>query len=200
MDENEKSLIDRSKAGDIEAFEQLVEKYQKKVFNIALRTIDNYADASDMAQEVFIRVYRAIGSFKEQSSFSTWLYKITTNVCLDELRKRKNKRAVSLDEEIRFEDGEAKRQYESSDPRPEDTAEKNELKRIVKEAIGKLSEEHRMAIVLRDLQGFSYEEMAVMLNLPEGTVKSRINRARQALKNILQANKELLLDGYVKIS
>ncbi len=198
MDESEKFLIDRSKAGDIDAFEQLVSKYQKKVYNIALRTIENHADASDLAQEVFIRVYKSIGNFKEQSSFSTWIYKITTNVCLDEIRKRKNKRVVSLDEEVRFDDGEAKRQYESDDPQPDETAEKNELKRIVKEAIGKLSEEHRMAIVLRDLQGFSYEEMAKILNCPEGTVKSRINRARFALKNILTLNKELLLDGYVK--
>lgn len=198
MSDNEKSLLEKSKAGDITAFEQLIDGYQHKIFNIALRIVGNYDDASDLAQEVLIRVYKSISAFKEQSSFSTWIYRITTNACLDEIRKRKNRKIISLDEEIKVDDGEMKRQIVSDEPLPEDTAEKRELKKMVNDAISRLSEEHRMAIVLRDIQGFSYEEIARMINCPEGTVKSRISRARQSLKNVLQSKRELFYEEYVK--
>lgn len=198
MSENEKVLLDRAKAGEIAAFEQLIEAYQRKIFNIALRMVGNYDDAGDLAQEVLIRIYKSIRSFKEQSSFSTWVYRITTNVCLDEIRKRKNRKVISLDEEIQVEDGEMKRQVESNEPSPEDTAEKSELQKLVGDAINDLPEDHRSVIILRDIQGFSYEEIAQMLQCPEGTIKSRINRARQALKNILQNKRELFIEDYVK--
>ena len=198
MSDREKILLQKSKAGDISAFEELIEGYQKKIFNIAFRIVGNYDDANDLAQEVLIRIYRSIGNFKEQSSFSTWIYRITTNVCLDDIRKRKNKKVVSLDEEIKVEDGEMQRQIVSSDPLPEDTAEREELRELVNGAIQSLSEEHRVVIVLRDLQGFSYEEISAILKCPEGTVKSRINRARQALKNVLQSKQELFFEDYVK--
>jgi len=198
MNDNEKLLLKRSKAGDVDAFEQLIEGYQRKIFNLALRIIGNYDDASDLAQEVLIRIYKSIGGFKEQSSFSTWVYRITTNVCLDDLRKKKNRKVISLDEEIRVEDGEMKRQIVSDDPLPDDVAEKSELRKTVFNAINNLSAEHRIIIVLRELHGFSYEEIAKIIKCPKGTVKSRINRARQALKCILQANRELLCEEYVK--
>ncbi len=198
MSDFEKNLLERAKSGDIAAFEQLIESYQRKIFNIAFRMLGNYDDAGDLTQEVLIRIYKSIRSFKEQSSFSTWIYRITTNVCLDELRKRKNKKVVSLDDEIRLEDGEMKRQIESGDPSPEETVETEELKKFVDDSIAQLSEEHRMVIVLRDIQGFSYEEIAEIIKCPAGTVKSRINRARQALKNILKAKRELLPEEYVK--
>ncbi len=198
MSDREKLLLQKSKAGDISAFEELIEGYQKKIFNIAFRIVGNYDDANDLAQEVLIRIYRSIGNFKEQSSFSTWIYRITTNVCLDDIRKRKNKKVISLDEEIKVEDGEMQRQIVSNDPLPEDTAERGELRELVNGAIQSLSEEHRVVIVLRDLQGFSYEEISGILKCPEGTVKSRINRARQALKNVLQSKQELFFEDYVK--
>lgn len=198
MSDREKDLLERSKAGDIAAFEQLIEGYQRRIFNIALRMLGNYDDAGDLTQEVLIRIYKSIKNFKEQSSFSTWIYRITTNVCLDEIRKRKNRKFISLDEEIRLEDGDMKRQIESDEPSPEASAEAGELKKMVNDSIALLSEEHRIVIVLRDIQGFSYEEIAEMQKLPEGTVKSRINRARQALKNILKSRRELLLEDYVK--
>jgi RNA polymerase sigma-70 factor, ECF subfamily len=198
MSDSEKNLLERAKAGDISAFEQLIEGYQRKIFNIALRMLGNYEDAGDLSQEVLIRIFKSIKSFKEESSFSTWIYRITTNVCLDEIRKRKNKRTISLDEEIRLDEGEMKRQIESDEPTPEDMAEKEDLKKLVNDAIAMLSDEHRIAIVLRDMQGLSYEEIAEALNVPEGTVKSRINRARQALKNILSSRRELLFEEYVK--
>ncbi|HOJ80894.1 MAG TPA: sigma-70 family RNA polymerase sigma factor [Clostridiales bacterium] len=198
MDQNERLLISKAKAGDVEAFEQLIEAYQKKVYNLALRMTGNQDDAADLAQEAFIRVFRSISGFKEQSSFSTWVYRITTNVCLDEIRKRKNRKVISIDEEIHMDDGEIKRQVISEEPLPDELAEREELRSIVNAAINSLPEDQRIVLTLRDLNGLSYDEIAKILDCPGGTVKSRINRARQALRNVLSARTELLIDDYVK--
>jgi RNA polymerase sigma-70 factor (ECF subfamily) len=198
MEVNEKLLIDKAKAGDIQSFEMLVEKHQKRIFNIALRVIGNHADAADLAQNALIRIYKSIGNFKEESSLSTWIYRITMNVCFDELRRRKNRKLISIEQEIQLDDGDVKRQLESESPQPSEAAEKKELKSIVRNAIEQLSDEHKEVIILRDLQAFSYDEIASILDLPVGTVKSRINRARSALKKILTENKELLSEYYVK--
>ncbi|NLK86073.1 MAG: sigma-70 family RNA polymerase sigma factor [Clostridiaceae bacterium] len=198
MEHSEQILLEKAKSGDVAAFEELIDSYQKKVFNLALRIIGNYDDAADLAQETFVRIYKAISNFKEQSSFSTWVYRITTNVCLDELRRRKNKKVVSLDEDIHMNDGDMKRQVMSEDPGPDEAAEREEVRRVVNDAINKLSEDLRVVITLRDLQGMSYEEIAKTLDLPGGTVKSRINRARLALKKVLLSERELLFEGYVK--
>lgn len=198
MAESEKQLLERAKNGDTGAFEQLIEGYQKKVFNIAFRMLGNYDDAGELAQEVFIKVYKSMKNFKEESSFSTWIYRITTNVCLDELRKRKNKKEVSIDEDIKYGDGEIKREIEDHGPTPETAAERNEVRKAVNDAIQSLSDEHKTMIVMRDIRGFSYEEIARMVSCPEGTVKSRISRARQALKEILKRKKELFNGEYVK--
>jgi len=198
MSENEKLLLEKAKDGNIEAFERLIEGYQKKVFNIALRMIGDYDDASDVAQEVFIRIFRSIKNFKEQSSFSTWVYRITTNVCLDELRKRKNKKVVYLEEEIKLDSSDVKRQIQDDRPTPDALAEIGELKKTINDAINRLSSEHRTAIILRDIQGFSYEEISRIIDCPQGTVKSRINRARRALKELLKPKMELLDEMSVK--
>lgn len=198
MDQNERLLISKAKAGDVEAFEQLIEAYQKKVYNLALRMTGNQDDAADLAQEAFIRVFRSISGFKEQSSFSTWVYRITTNVCLDEIRKRKNRKVISIDEEIHMDEGEIKRQVISEEPLPDELAEREELRSIVNAAINSLPEDQRIVLTLRDLNSLSYDEIAKILDCPGGTVKSRINRARQALRNVLSARTELLIDDYVK--
>ena len=198
MSHNEQLLLERAKAGDVAAFEKLIEAYQKKIFNLAYRMTGNFDDAGDMAQEALVRIFKSIANFREQSSFSTWVYRITTNVCLDELRKKKNKKVYSLDEEIHAEDGEIQRQIMSDDPLPDEIAEKEELKRIVNSAINSLPEEQKIVITLRDLQGLSYDEISEVLDCPVGTVKSRINRARQALKNVLMNKRELLYEHYVK--
>lgn len=198
MGQNEQLLLEKAKAGDVAAFEELIESYQKKIFNLAYRILGNYDDAGDMAQEALIRIFRSIASFKEQSSFSTWVYRITTNVCLDEIRKKKNKKVISLDEEIRMEDGEMKRQIMSDDIQPDEAAELEELRTFVSDAINSLPEDQRLVITLRDIQGLSYEEISSVLDCPSGTVKSRINRARQALKNVLSTKRELFDEEYVK--
>lgn len=198
MSNNEQLLIERSKNGDVSAFEMLIEAYQKKVFNLAYRIIGNYDDANDIAQEAFIRIFRSISGFRGQSSFSTWIYRITTNVCLDEIRKRKNKSVQYLDDDIQTDDGEMQRQIISDDPLPEEIAERKELRAAINDSLGELKEEYRIIITLRDIQGMSYEEIAKVLDCPTGTVKSRINRARQALKNVLLTKRELFREEYVK--
>jgi len=195
---NEKDLIEKAKSGDIEAFEQLIISCEKKVFNIAYRMIGNYDDANELAQEVFIKAFRSIKNFKGDSLFSTWIYKITANVCLDELRKRKNKNIVSLDQDIELNDGDVKRQISDNAPSPDMEVESKEIKTIVNESIQQLPDDYKSVIILRDIQGFSYDEISKIVNCPEGTVKSRLNRARQALKKILQARKELFDDKFVK--
>lgn len=198
MSESEKSLLKKAKSGDVEAFEKLIEEHQGKVFNIAYRMIGNFDDAHDMAQEVFIRVYRSLATFKEQASFSTWIYRITKNVCLDELRKRKNKNILYIDEDIKLDEGDISRQLESQDETPEIQLERKELKSTIKKAIDALQHDHRLVVILRDIQGFSYEEISKILDCPEGTVKSRINRARKSLRDILKSNGELLAPQFVK--
>jgi RNA polymerase sigma-70 factor (ECF subfamily) len=192
MDENETLLLKEAKKGDIKAFEKLSGQYYKKIYNIALRMTGNREDASDLAQEVLIKVYKSLKSFREESSFSTWLYRITKNLCIDELKKQNRKKAISLDEDIELKENSVKRQVESDEPGPYEQYEKSEIRRIMTDAIGKLTEEHRMVIILRDIQGFSYNEISKIVKCPEGTVKSRINRARQALRELLETNRELL--------
>lgn len=198
MGKSEKSLLEKARNGDVSAFESLIEEYQKRVFNIAFRMIGNHDDASELAQEVFIRVFKSLKNFKEQSQFSTWIYRITTNVCLDELRKRKNRKVISLDSELELEDSKIRRQIEDDSPTPDIVAERNDLKRIIGAAVRQLSEEHRAVLVLRDYQGFTYEEISRQLDCPEGTIKSRLNRARLALRELLKDYKELLNSESVK--
>ncbi len=198
MSENEKYLLGLSQKGDIEAFEMLMEKYQKKVFNIALRLLGNHDDANEVTQEVFIRIFKSMGSFKGESQISTWIYRIATNACLDELRKRKNKWIMSLDEEYHKENGDYIIQVEDDKPTPDVILEQKTLKSAVNNAIDKLSEKYKLIIVLRDIQGFSYEEISEIVKTPVGTVKSRINRARLQLKEILLKEKELFSDNFVK--
>lgn len=194
----EKILVKKAQKDDMQAFEQLVDNYRNKVFNIAYRIIGNYEDASELAQEVFIRIYKALKKFKGRSSFSTWVYSITKNVCYDEIRKRKNKKIVYLDNDIELEESKIKRQLKDEGPQPDEIIEKSEIGEIIQEAIQKLSFEHRIVIVLRDIQGYSYDEIAEIVNCPAGTVKSRISRARKSLKRILEENRELLKGYYVK--
>jgi len=198
MSENERDLVERAKSGEVEAFEQLILNCQKKVFNIAYRMIGNYDDANELAQEVFLRAFRSMKKFKGDALFSTWIYKVTVNVCLDEIRKRKKKIVVSLDQEIEIKDGEVKRQIPDNAPTPDIELETKELKNAVNESIQQLPDDYKSIIVLRDIQGFSYFEISKIVNCPEGTVKSRISRARKALKEILLARKELLNEKFVK--
>lgn len=183
---DERELIEKAGRGDAYAFEQLISAHENKMYAVALRMCGNREDAQDCLQEAMLRVYRAMSGFKGQSSFSTWVYRITMNSCLDELRRRKSRTATSLD--AMLENG-----FAPSDEgdTPEQSSLRSEQRRALEQAIAKLPEDMRAAIVLRDIQGCSYDEIAEALNANVGTIKSRISRGREKLRAALLAQPEL---------
>ena len=178
-------LVRKAKAGDGRAYDILMNKYHNAVFNIVYRMVHNKQEAEDLTQETFIKAYNSINYFNEGYAFSTWLFKIATNHCIDFFRKRKLK-TYSMDEPVQYKEDEIKHEYASSDPNVEHRMIDNEKTRILHEAIQKLPEKYRMAIILRHHEEKSYEEIARILNLPLGTVKARIFRAREMLKKNLK--------------
>jgi RNA polymerase sigma-70 factor, ECF subfamily len=194
MTTSDETLIQLVLDGDARAFEDLVERYQQKVFNIAFRMSGNQEDALDLSQESFLRAYRALHHFKGQSAFSTWLFRIVNNTCIDALRKRKRQPLVvmSTDASIETEEGEYQIEFPAPESEsPEEQTLSKELREQVQLALSRLSEEHRLALVLRDIEGYSYEEIAEILDLNIGTVKSRINRARLAIREQIGSMEQL---------
>jgi len=183
MPVDEALLIKRAQKSDASALEALLILYEKRVYNIAYRYMGNEADAYDMSQEALIKLYRSIKSFKAQSAFSSWVYRLTVNTCLDGLRKRR-KAPVSLDfaleNGITFEAGE--------EDSPELCTLSIENESDIQEAIGTLSDDHKEVVILRDINGLTYEEIAFSLGISVGTVKSRLSRGRQRLKELLIHN------------
>lgn len=175
-------LINKAKKGDLLSFEKLIIEHEKIVYNVALRMMSDKDDAYDMSQEAFIKAFRNIGNFNEQSTFSTWIYRITVNTCIDEMRKRKNKNTISIDEKLEGDENSFQKEIRDTGETPEDIILRKEKDKEIIEALDNLSEEHKIVIVLREIQGFSYEEIAESTDLSLGTVKSRISRARNQLK------------------
>lgn len=192
MNDIEKILIKKCKKGNVEAFEKLISNYQKKIFNLCYRYVQNYDDAIELSQEVFIKIYKSISTFNSNSSLSTWIYKIATTTCIDEIRKRKKHNTVSIEESEQENVCTIEIADLSADPLTQ--IEKNELKIDIQNAISQLSEEFKTVIILRDIQGFSYNEIAEILSIPLGTVKSRIKRARNFLKDYLLQNGNFSLE------
>lgn len=183
---HEERLISHAVAGDSAAFSELMALHERRMYAVALRICANREDAQDCLQDAMLRIYRSLGSFKGQSSFSTWVYRITMNTCLDELRRRKSRNATSLDNLL--DNG-----WSPSDNgnAPEKYALASEQRRVIDRAIAELPDDMRAAVVLRDVQGFSYDEIAEMLEANIGTIKSRISRGREKLRLILRENAEL---------
>ena len=177
MERNEQKLIERASGGDPAAFNQLMAMHEKRMYAVALRMFANREDAQDCLQEAMLRIYRAIGGFKGQSSFSTWVYRITMNTCLDELRRKKNRPSTSLDNLL-----DQGWSPSDGDNAPERRAIQSETRKTLAGAIRELPEDMRSAIVLRDVQGYSYDEIAQMLDVNVGTIKSRISRGREKLR------------------
>lgn len=186
MPAEEQKLIDAAIAGDSSAFERLIEPLEGRIYAVALRMCGNREDAQDCMQESMIRIYRALSSFKGQSSFSTWIYRITMNTCLDKLRRRKARRSTSLD--TLLDSGWSPTDETDT---PERHAIQSEQRRTLERAIAELPEDMRAAVVLRDVQGLAYDEIASALNVNVGTVKSRISRGRERLREKLSAHPEL---------
>lgn len=181
----ESKLVERSIQGDVESFEALVREYNRYVYNIAFRMMGNEEDAKDMSQEALIKAYKNIKTFKMDSAFSTWLYRIVINTCKDELRKKKET-VFSLDETYDEEEGKRKHEVLDSKSDPILVYEKVELKANLENALNKLSEDNKSVVVLKDIFGCSYEEIGEILQIPIGTVRSKLNRSRLALREILQ--------------
>lgn len=196
MEASESALIERWRGGDQRAFEDLVLRYEKRVYNLAFRMAGNADDAGDLAQEAFVRVYTALPNFRGQSSFATWLYRIATNVCLDELRRRGRQPVLSLDQPVVMDEGPVARQTVDPAAGPLEELERSEVSAAVQQGISSLQPEHRAVLVLRDIQGLSYDEIAEALQCSLGTVKSRLNRARLALRERL-SSMELFRDDVV---
>ena len=187
-------IIKRCKNGDREAFNILITEYQSKIINIAYGIMGDKEDAYDAAQETFVKIYKSIGTFQGKSSFDTWIYRVTTNMCMDLLRKKSRTIvSVSIDAAMDTGEDEVKADIPDSAPTPEEQMESSETVRLVRDAINGLSDEYRQIITLYDIEGFSYDEIVSILNIPSGTVKSRLSRARKALKKVLSENKEHFL-------
>ncbi|MFC1712452.1 RNA polymerase sigma factor [Candidatus Poribacteria bacterium] len=175
-------LVRLCQDGDMTAFEQLFHRHQDRVYSVAIRMMNNPEDALDMTQEIFLRAYQKISKFKFTSAFSTWLYRLATNLCIDELRKRKRSaNTTPLEEAISQSDGNT----------PEDDAISKDREKRIWQAINSLKEKERAIIVLRDIEGLSYKEIAEVFGCSLGRVKSRIHEARQKLKDILETETDL---------
>ena len=190
---DEKKLIDRILSGDQDAFSTLMQAYEDKVYNLCLRMCADREEAKDLAQEAFIKAWRGLKFYKQEAAFSTWLYRLTSNVCIDFLRQKKRKAAVSLaapeDEQIDIPD---------PAPRPDELVLQKQRNEAVAEAMSQLEDEFRLVLALRVVQERSYEEIAEIMDLKPGTVKSRLARAREKLRKVLLKNGNDFFDGNVE--
>jgi len=179
------ALLEGTLAGDEDAFAELVARYRNQITSYIYRMVSDYDTAVDLAQETFIRVYRAASRYQTTHAFSTYIYRIATNLAISELRKRKRRRLVSLTGLLHSPDGEELMDFQPPDDQPlQDIALIDAEKRmVIKRAISTLPERYRAPLVLRDVEGKSYDEIAAILQTSEGTVKSRINRARNFLRD-----------------
>ena len=180
----EQQLVLRAKAGDDEAFAQLMRDNEKRIYNLTLRMTGNPDDAMDLAQEAFLNAWRGLKFFKGDSAFSTWVYRLASNACIDFLRRQKRRQDISAPMPV---DEESDTPPDVPDDRfqPEQELERQELRVAVSAGLNQLSDEHRQVLVMREINGLSYQEIAHVLDLEAGTVKSRIARARNSLRKIL---------------
>ena len=179
---DQEHIIARARRGDADAFEQLVAAYRNQVFRLALRMCGNEADADEVAQEAFLSAWKGLPNFRGESRFSTWLYQLTTHAAINLMRREKRQAAVEdIDEITAADDG----------PSPQQQVERTETQREIRSALMQLPEEYRQVLLLRFMQELSYEEIGRALKLPVGTVKSRLNRAKAQLKDILSRSGNL---------
>ena len=185
---DQEKIIARARRGDADAFEQLVVAYRNQVFRLALRMCGSEADADEVAQEAFLSAWRALPNFRGESQFSTWPYQLTTHAAIDLMRREKRQIAADDITEVSVAD---------PAPSPQQQAEQSEQREIVRNAILQLAPEQREVVVLRFMEELSYEEIGAVLKLPSGTVKSRLNRAKAQLKEILSKSGNLFGAGSV---
>ena len=177
-------------------YEAIVQRYARHVYNIAYRMAGNEADARDLVQEAFLRVYRALRRVEPDAPLERWLYRIVSNLHIDLLRKRPRTRVESLDAPVETARGEVSREIADLESSPEAILDREQLDVAIQRALGTLPQELRLVVVLSDIEGLAYEEIATMLRIPLGTVKSRLHRARQALQQRLRPYVEARRRGW----
>ena len=187
--ESDAYLVERTLDQDVAAYEKLVARYQNKILGyVARMTNGDREEAEDITQEAFIKAYRSLDSFRGQASFSTWLYKIATNLCIDRarMRKRRPQQAYSLDEPFDSDEGGGGREVPDSRYEPGKGVEREEMRQMVRETVAEMPEKMRSVLIMCDLQGMAYEDIAKVLEVPLGTVKSRLFHARADLARRLR--------------
>ncbi len=180
-----RTLVEKCAAGDASAFDMLVERYKLKIINTAYGMLQSREDAYDIAQEVFLKLYRKIASFSGDASLDTWLYRVTVNACVDELRKR-GRRVQTLPLEVETDEESYALPIADVSAAPENVVLRKEQRQVLLNAIGRLPEKYRTVLVLREFEDLEYEAIAEALDISIGTVKSRLNRAREKLRNFLE--------------
>jgi RNA polymerase sigma-70 factor (ECF subfamily) len=189
------TLVTRVRQGDQRAFRLLVERYQRKVFSVALGMLKDKEEAMDVSQEAFVKVYKYLDHFKGDSSFYTWLYRITVNICIDVLRKKNALKGeqVEFDETVKMDAAEANIGSLGSQlgTNPQKAALRRELAEKINAALQEVPEKHRAILLLREVEGMSYEDLARTLEIPKGTVMSRLFHARLKVQKILSEYLEL---------
>jgi RNA polymerase sigma-70 factor, ECF subfamily len=184
------TLIERTLSGDNGAFDMLVTRYRDRIFSLAFHMLSNAEEAEDIAQEVFVRAYRNLGKFRQESSFYTWLYRIAVNIVYTQAKKN-TRRRVLYDEAFKEREYLQPHSFDS----PETVAQAGEVREMILKAINQLDPRFRQVIILKELEGLDVSEVAKLLGLPEGTVKSRLFRAREDLKHIIQTWKVNQAEG-----
>jgi RNA polymerase sigma-70 factor (ECF subfamily) len=189
VEETDRNLVVLSQNGDHAAFQQLVERYQRKVYSVAYGMVRNPDDAMDMTQEAFIKAYKNLESFQGSASFYTWIYRITVNLCIDHIRRHRRVQTVDYDDKFRHDEDDvldgADLLPSSMGGNPAKELGRKELAEQLQRALDSLSPNHRTAILLREVQGLSYEEMAEAMNINKGTVMSRLHHARKNMQAAL---------------
>lgn len=181
----EQELVLRAKNGDMSAFGELISQNERKIFALTYRMVGTREDGEDLAQEAFLNAWKGLKNFQGDSSFSTWVYRLATNVCLDHIRKQKRRQEVTNTAPLEYEDGEALSLPDRTHD-PQHRLEKKELQASVQQGLEQLSLDHRQILTMREFSGMSYDQIAAALDLDSGTVKSRIARARNSLRKILE--------------
>jgi RNA polymerase sigma-70 factor (ECF subfamily) len=179
-------LLERCKQGDQIAYGQLVRKYQNSVYNLCRKMVRNPEEARDLAQEAFVRTFASLERYNPVYAFSSWLFKITSNLCIDHIRKQRIQ-LLSIDDPVEGEEGKISREFADPGQRPDQASEHNELRAAISAAIAQLPIHYREVLTLRHHEQLSYEEISHSLGIPLGTVKARIHRAREGLKGQLAA-------------
>ena len=200
MEENDIEIVERAQRGDREAFKVLVERYQRKVYGICYGMLKDPEASLDVSQEVFIKVYRYLEKFNRESSFYTWIYRITVNMCIDYIRKSKRVHRVEYDDQLSHEGNEVAGDEHISASKlginPDKVYGRKELRQKMLEALETLNEKHRTILIMREVDGLSYEEMAEVLSISKGTVMSRLYHARRYFQDALRD----YLDGELRVS